>query len=486
MIRRIAFGLCLVAAPFLAHAQTSGTCTAATLNETYSLTLTGRTVTSTVAIAGVYEGVGTISFDGVSGVTATLTTNTNVTTGVSQTLSGTYTIPANCVGTLNFTTGDTASYTLIPYNKGNNFFIIGQDATYQLTGSGGPQPDAGCLTSTLSGVYAFSGNGFALSIGAVSGVNYVSGLLQFDGAGTISGSWSTSTNGAATPDTVSGQYAVTAACTGTATVKDPSGVAYTLSFVVTTADGANVAIVGATPTDIFTSTMHSTFTNPGLAVANAAGVSGGTPPGSLFSIYGFNLASGQAQGAPPYPITLATASVTVNGEPAPLTYVNPTQINAQMPWDITPGVATVVVTTGTTVSNAVAATVPATAVPGVFVYGSNEAVAENFPSYVVNSPSAPAPVGSTIVVFLTGGGPVQGGNSLVTGHATPNAVFPVTEPYSATIAGVNAPVSFIGLTPGNVGLYQANVTIPQVGKGNHNLSITIGGTASAATVISTN
>jgi uncharacterized protein (TIGR03437 family) len=486
MIRRICFASCLLAAPFLAHAQTSGTCTAATLNGTYSISLTGRTVTSTVAIAGTYEGVGTITFDGVSGVTATLTTNTNLAAGVPQTLSGSYTIPTGCVGTLNFTTGDTASYTLIAYNKGNNFIITGQDATYQLTGSGGPQPASACITSSLSGVYAFSGSGFSLASGAITGVNYVSGLLQFDGAGAISGSWSTSTNGSATPSTVSGQYTVSAACTGTATVKDANGVGYTLSYVVTTADGANVAIVGATPTDIFTSTMHSTFTNPGLAVANAAGVSGGTPPGSLFTIYGSNLASGQAQGAPPYPNKLATASVTVNGEPAPLTYVNATQINAQMPWDIAPGVATVVVTTGTTLSNAVAATVPATAVPGVFVYGSNEAVAQNFPSYTLNSPTAPAPVGSVIIVYLTGGGPVQGGSSLVTGHATPNASFPVTEPYSATIAGVAAPVSFIGLTPGNVGLYQANVTIPQVGKGNHNLTIIIGGTASAGTTISTN
>lgn len=80
---------------------------------------------------------------------------------------------------------------------------------------------------------------------------------------------------------------------------------------------------------------------------------------------------------------------------------------------------------------------------------------------------------------------MQGESSLVTGHATPNATFPVTEPYSATIAGVAAPVGFIGLTPGNVGLYQANVTIPQVGKGNHNLVINIGGTASAATTIAT-
>ena len=95
-------------------------------------------------------------------------------------------------------------------------------------------------------------------------------------------------------------------------------------------------MVGSTATEMFSGTGHSTFTNPGLAVANAAGVSGGTPPGSLFSIYGTGLATSTAQPqTAPYPITLGGASVTVNGESAPLSYASPTQINAQMPLDIT-------------------------------------------------------------------------------------------------------------------------------------------------------
>ena len=185
MIRRIAFASFFFAAPFLAHAQTSGTCTAATLSGTYSLTLTGRTVTSAVALTADYQAVGTITFDGVSKATATLVSNSNKAQGVAQTLAGTYTIPSNCVGTLNITGGDTATYTLIPYNSGNNYLITGSDAAYILTGSGGPQP-ASCLTSTLSGVFAFSGNGFSLVSGGITAANDISGLLQFDGAGAVS------------------------------------------------------------------------------------------------------------------------------------------------------------------------------------------------------------------------------------------------------------------------------------------------------------
>jgi uncharacterized protein (TIGR03437 family) len=67
--------------------------------------------------------------------------------------------------------------------------------------------------------------------------------------------------------------------------------------------------------------------------------------------------------------------VTVNGEAAPLFYVSPTQINAQMPLDIQPGMATVVITTGMSSSNSVAVCVPATAAPGIFgQFPTNQAV----------------------------------------------------------------------------------------------------------------
>jgi uncharacterized protein (TIGR03437 family) len=381
--------------------------------------------------------------------------------------------------------GDAASYALVPYGNGKDFIITGSDATYLLTGSGGPQP-ASCSASTLSGAYVFSGNGFALSGGAVGGVNDVSGLLQFDGAGNITGSWSIASNGAPVSDTVSGHYTVAAACTGSATVTDPSGLGYSLSFVVTGAAGAGISVIGATTSDMFTATAHATFTNPGVSVANAAGVSGGTPAGSLFSIYGTGLATSTAQPtSTTYPTTLGGASVTVNGEAAPLSYASATQINAQMPEDVVPGFATVVVKVGSMVSNAVAATVPATAVPGIYVSGANRAVAQNYPSYTLNSPTDPAPAGSVLVVYLNGGGPVQGGSSVTTGHPTPNASYEVQESNSATVAGITATLDYVGLTPGFIGLYQANVVIPKVAAGDHNLIITVGGTASNAAVIAT-
>ena len=438
-----------------------------------------------MVLTNAYLAAGTITFDGTSAVSATLTANTNLSAGAAQTLSGTYTIPSTCVGAVNFTKGDIASYTLIPYNNGKDFVITGTDATYVLTGSGGPQPTS-CPASTVSGAYVFSGNGFALTAGSISAANDISGLFQFDGAGSVTGSWAIATTGSSVSDTVTGHYTVSASCVGSATVSDPNGLGYALSFALTTADGANMVMVGATSTSMFSINAHSTFTNPGLAVANAAGVSGGTPPGSLFSIYGSGLSTGTAQPtSTTYPTTLGGAMVTVNGELAPLSYASPVQINAEMPLDITGGVATVVVKVGTATSNAVAATVPATAVPGIFVSGANRAIAQNYPSYITNSPTAPAPAGSVIIVYFTGGGPVQGGSVLQTGHAAPGQAFAVTETSSATINGVAATVDYAGLTPGFIGLYQANIVVPKIAAGDHPLVITIGGTASSAALVST-
>jgi uncharacterized protein (TIGR03437 family) len=190
------------------------------------------------------------------------------------------------------------------------------------------------------------------------------------------------------------------------------------------------------------------------------------------------------------PDTLSTASVTVNGEAVPLYFVSPGLINALMPLDVQGPVATLVVKNGTTSSNAVAINIPATAEPAVFTYAtastSNHAAAQNLPSYTTNSESAQAPVGSTVVVYLTGAGPVQGQNLLTTGGETSGTqLFPVTEPFSATIGGVTATVQGIVLVPDSVGgFYQANITVPQVAAGDRPLIITIGGKASNTTQLS--
>ncbi len=492
----------LISAAFAVAQTNTPACSVATLSGTHSLVLTGRNVASLespgggvtgASVSQAFFGVGTATFDGAGNVSFNLTFDT-FGGGATQLWSGTYALPSSCLGTLTIATPNMASFTLVPYNSGKDFTLTGANSMFSFTGSGAQQPSA-CVPASLSGDYAFTGNGFAAvqSIltgpgGTITGVNAITGLMTFDGVSAVTANWTISTSTNASSDTLTGSYTVqNSSCTATATLTDSNGESYSLIITIT-APTANTfsAVISNGGTFLSSATGHSTFTNPGVAVELAAGDGLPIPLGSLFSIYGLNLATGQASLTGfPMPDTLASASVTVNGEQVPLYFVEKTLINAQMPLDITPGVATLVVKNGTN-SNAVAINVAATAAPGVFADTLSHAEAQNLPSYDLNSSSDPAPVGSAIVVYFTGGGPVQGQSSLVTGHATPDAQFPVTETYSVTLDGVQAKVDYIGLVPTAVGgFYQANIVIPNIPAGAHSLVITINGQASNTTTVNT-
>jgi uncharacterized protein (TIGR03437 family) len=65
---------------------------------------------------------------------------------------------------------------------------------------------------------------------------------------------------------------------------------------------------------------------------NASSYSDPVEPGSLISIFGSNLAVvTQSAGGSPLPMMIGGTSITVNGLIAPLSFVSPNQINAQMP-----------------------------------------------------------------------------------------------------------------------------------------------------------
>jgi hypothetical protein len=249
----IVLAVCSVAVPMFAQSQIGGgVCTSASLNGAYSLTLTGRDVSSSVVFTKVTQGIGTATFDGLSKVTFGLTTNVNQTAGLSQILSGTYSMQANCIGVLNITSGDTATFSLESYNQGKDFLITGQDATYSYSGSGVLLPTT-CSASQLNGSYSFNGNGFALASGVISGVNNISGTLQFDGISGVAGTWYVAAGTSNATSTVTGQFAVTASCVGTGTVSDTRGNTYSLLFTVTATNGSNFLFGGAGPALMFTS-----------------------------------------------------------------------------------------------------------------------------------------------------------------------------------------------------------------------------------------
>jgi uncharacterized protein (TIGR03437 family) len=473
--------------PAVAQTISGGTCSAATLNGTYSLVLSGRGISSTGAFTGGYDAVGTSTFDGKSAVTFTGTVDTNLAEGKAFTYSGTYTISSTCMGTITLTSGSAATFTLVAWgsasNPGLDFAITGTDANYVYSGSGAATMPPLCATATISGEYVYQASGFTLSGTAQTGALDESGVLQFDGQGNVTASYTSSPSGAVA--TASGTYTVASNCVGSATVKDSSGIADALNFTVTTAHGQDFTLLEASSDSVRAGTGHAAFVSPDQAIGNVASYAlDATPPGSVFALFGSGFAAGNAQAVSvPLPTTLGTTSVTVNGEMAPLFYVDPQQIDVQMPWDIPGGsVATIIVKYGSAASNAAAVYVPLTGTPGISTYGSSRAVVTNSDGSL-NSSTNPASVGDEVVAYFTGGGPVNASGKLVTGAAAPSGLSPVTGANSVTVGGTNATVDYMGLTPGGIGLYQANFIVPTLSKGTYAVQITIAGFASNSPLI---
>jgi uncharacterized protein (TIGR03437 family) len=224
---------------------------------------------------------------------------------------------------------------------------------------------------------------------------------------------------------------------------------------------------------------------PAITSAGAVNAASFTPqlsPGALASLFGSNFTGAglTASAALPLPSSLGGVAVQVNGVAAPVLYSSTGQINFQIPWETKPGAATLLVSTNSVKSNQVNINVQATA-PGLFVSGSH-AIVQNYPGYSLNSSSNPAKAGGTIIAYLTGAGAVS--NQPADGEpAGSDSV--VTPTPTASIGGQPATVSFAGLAPGFVGLWQVNIVVPAgVTAGDLPLTVTAGGETSKAANVS--
>lgn len=222
---------------------------------------------------------------------------------------------------------------------------------------------------------------------------------------------------------------------------------------------------------------------PAIAsVTNAASFAADAiSPGSLISIFGTGLSVvTAASSGPPLPISLGDVSVYVNGSAAPLLYISPGQINAQVPFGIAPGPATIKVRAGNAVSPDTAINIRATA-PGVFAGATGQAAVLNMDGSR-NGPGNPAAGQSVVSVYFTGQGSVSSPQE--DGIAPAGLVTASGSPISATIGDTAAEIQFAGLAPTYAGVGQMNLKIPPLASGTYPLVITFAGAASKPTTIS--
>ncbi len=203
-------------------------------------------------------------------------------------------------------------------------------------------------------------------------------------------------------------------------------------------------------------------------------------PGALATIFGSNFTGTgvDAIGSLPLSPSLGGVSVLVNGVASPVLYASSGQINFQIPWETPTGSVTVAVGINGMTSTTVNVTIKAAA-PGLFVQGSH-AIVQNAPALSLNSSSNPAKVGSTITAYLTGAGAVT--PQPADGAAAGSDPLSTASGVTATIGGTNAMVSFAGLAPNFVGLWQANIVVPAgiTQAGDVPLVVSVGGQSSNA------
>ncbi|HZL57146.1 MAG TPA: IPT/TIG domain-containing protein [Bryobacteraceae bacterium] len=217
-------------------------------------------------------------------------------------------------------------------------------------------------------------------------------------------------------------------------------------------------------------------------IVNAASFVNGQPvaAGSIVAIFGQQLAANLAQAdTVPWSNSLGNVTVSFNGTLAPLQFVSAGQINAQVPWEAFPsgtGTANVVVNNNGALSTPQSVVVNPI-VPGVF-QSSGHAIAVNVTDPTsarygtLAAPSGsipglttfPAHVNDLLFFYANGLGPVDSpvasGNVPQSGQVVRTTTIP-----TVLVANAPAKVLFSGLTPGYPGIYQVNISVPQVPSG---------------------
>ncbi len=280
-----------------------------------------------------------------------------------------------------------------------------------------------------------------------------------------------------------------------AALQFPSGVAVDKAGNIYIADAGNNVIRLLQPNG-----GAPSINTGGVISAAAFGGSTAVAPGTWIEIYG-NKLSTAARGWNDFdfrgvlaPTVLEGTSVTIGGQSAYVAYVSPSQVNAQVPSNVTVGQQAVVVNTDNGPSLPFAVNVnaaqPGLLAPAAFNVGGKQYVTALFSDGTYVAPvgaiagvtSRPARPGETILLFGIGFGAttpaVAAGRIIAPGQGTALA-----NSLSISIGGNTATLPYAGLAPGAVGLYQFNLVVPAVAAGDAvPLTFTLGGVPGSQTL----
>ncbi|MBZ5609421.1 MAG: hypothetical protein LAP38_14255 [Acidobacteriia bacterium] len=276
-------------------------------------------------------------------------------------------------------------------------------------------------------------------------------------------------------------FAASNASVAPATVfTDSSGHAFTRATLGSTPGDATItASVVGLPVVTFHLTATAGPVLPNVtSVVNGASFLPGIAAGSWATILGTNLAgatdtAGTSSGS--LPTALDNTSVTINGQPAYIYYVSPTQLNVIVPDDPTIGGLSLQVRGPNGAGNIFTAPTQSFA-PALFLFTPRYPSAVHGDGTYVGPPNLlsgiatlPAKPKEVIMLFGTGFGP---SDPFVPAGKLVTSAQPVAQPVTATVGGQSADVQSYLVFPG---LYQFNVTVPDLPDGDAALSLSIVG-----------
>jgi uncharacterized protein (TIGR03437 family) len=490
----------------------------ASIGAQHSCSLKGNCIPVQIALQtsslakGVYTGTVTVSdpqaVDAPQFVTVTALVGGNVPDKLE------YFVPPNGTASSSFTTagpvtatvGNNASWLAISAD-GMGSFQFGAPVPYRVTATAQNGMAAGDYNTAV----AISGSSFAPDNKSVAVLLHVTtqpillaspGSISFRiaqgankqtafasttnaGQGTLSISGVTATPSSGTwlsAQTVSGNPSLVSI------VADPAGLSPgTYSGTVTLASNAANSSV-TVPVQLNVVTPTAPVAAAGGVVNNGTFAGGESlAQGDIAALFGDQFTTGDPQQAAtlPLPTNLGGTQVLVNGQPVPLYYVSPSQINFEIPIDAATDDATVQVVRNGQAGNSAFLNIKSS-VPRFITNGGTYAIMTTPDNALTGIPSHPVKAGDVVVIYAIGLGPTT--PVVPSGTAAPSNPLAVIDVNATQVCfGNDSPFSpapcvtpqFVGLTPGFVGLYQVNVAMPQgLASGNVPFSFRVNGVAS--------
>jgi uncharacterized protein (TIGR03437 family) len=248
---------------------------------------------------------------------------------------------------------------------------------------------------------------------------------------------------------------------------DPNISPFTRS-VAPLSNGSAMVVLTQSGFTVLSMNFDSAATATAPQITNVVSTADSSQPlaaGGLISVLGSNLSDTTvSSSASPLPTVLGGSCVTINGSVIPLFMVSSPQINAQLPLSVgstgqlivyAPGGISNPFTLNIKPASPTVLQVPSgpgstTLVPAVFREDSS------LPVNLVD----PIHKGDHLIIYASGLGATNP-------PVDPSTVSPSNPPAvllvqpKVTLGGVNCPVTFAGLTPSQIGIYQINVNVPQ-------------------------